>query len=293
MPGVQMPHCAPPWSTNACCTACSRSAGREPSMVVIDAPVALRERHEAAVDELAVEQHRARAALAFAAAFLGAGEAAAPRAARRAAAPSDAPSTATAVAVDREATVASAALRHAPPPARSHQPLGRDRDRGGRRRRSRARSRWRSPAPGRPSAARRCPSRRRVRTRTATSSKMHADRRHVRRGRHDVVGHLRVGHPAFPPDDVLVERPADRLRDAAFDLAGREHRVDRPCRPPAPRRSRRRASRRCQVDRDLGDVRPPRRRRRRRRPVRLVVPRDARRRLVLRRRSQRARGART
>ena len=45
-------------------------------MVVIDAPVGLRQRHQAAVDQLAVEQHGAGAALAFAAAFLGAGEAA-------------------------------------------------------------------------------------------------------------------------------------------------------------------------------------------------------------------------
>ena len=31
---------------------------------------------------------------------------------------------------------------------------------------------------------------------------------------------------AFAPDDILVERPADRLRDPALDLPRRQHRVD-------------------------------------------------------------------
>ncbi len=87
MPGVQMPHCAPPCSRNACCTACSTSASATPSIVVISAPSACTTA-QAAVHELAVHEHRAGAALAFAAALLGAGRvsAATRRAARRAAA---------------------------------------------------------------------------------------------------------------------------------------------------------------------------------------------------------------
>src|SRR5580698_1508420 len=38
MPGVQMPHWAPPYSRNACWTALSLSPLATPSMVVIDAP---------------------------------------------------------------------------------------------------------------------------------------------------------------------------------------------------------------------------------------------------------------
>ena len=50
-------------------------SGATPSIVVPDrAPSACAQRHQAAVDQLAVEQHRAGAALAFAAAFLGAGQ---------------------------------------------------------------------------------------------------------------------------------------------------------------------------------------------------------------------------
>ena len=37
----------------------------------------------------------------------------------------------------------------------------------------------------------------------------HADRRQIHRRRHDVVGHLRVGHPAVAPDHVFVQRAAD------------------------------------------------------------------------------------
>ena len=53
-----------------------------------------------------------------------------------------------------------------------------------------------------------------------------ADGRDIGRGRHDVVGHLAVGHAAVFPDHILVQRIADALRDAAFDLARREHRMD-------------------------------------------------------------------
>ena len=59
---------------NASCTACSRSPVATPSIVVIARALGLQQRDEAAVDEAAVEQHGAGAALAFAAALFGAGE---------------------------------------------------------------------------------------------------------------------------------------------------------------------------------------------------------------------------
>ena len=73
MPGVQMPHCAPPCSTNARCSGCSPPS---PSIVVTRAPwtCATGTRHEFTGSPST--EHRARAALAFAAAFLGAGQSA-------------------------------------------------------------------------------------------------------------------------------------------------------------------------------------------------------------------------
>jgi hypothetical protein len=40
MPGVQIPHCAPPCVMNACCTACNVSPIAKPSIVRISAPSA-------------------------------------------------------------------------------------------------------------------------------------------------------------------------------------------------------------------------------------------------------------
>ena len=76
MPGVQMPHCAPPHDRNASWTACSCVAVGDP----LDRDdLARRRRAPAGTRQLftscAVEQHRAGAALALAAAFLGAGQA--------------------------------------------------------------------------------------------------------------------------------------------------------------------------------------------------------------------------
>ena len=69
-PGVQMPHCAPPYAMKASCTACRRSPSATPSIVTMTDPSACSERHEAAVHEPAVERDRARAAFPFAASFL-------------------------------------------------------------------------------------------------------------------------------------------------------------------------------------------------------------------------------
>ena len=55
--------------------------------------------------------------------------------------------------------------------------------------------------------------------------KEHVNRRNILRGRHNVVGHLVVGHVAVLPDDFFVERVADALRDAAFDLPCGQHRM--------------------------------------------------------------------
>ena len=51
------------------------------------------------------------------------------------------------------------------------------------------------------------------------------NRRNILCGGHDVVGHLVVGHVAVLQDDFFVERVADALRDAAFDLAAGEYRM--------------------------------------------------------------------
>ena len=79
MPGVQIPHWAPPVSRNACWSGESGPSPRQPldgdDLVAVD----LADRDEAAVDELAVEEDGARAALALAAALLGAGQAEVPR----------------------------------------------------------------------------------------------------------------------------------------------------------------------------------------------------------------------
>ena len=125
-----------------------------------------------------------------------------------------------------------------------------------------------------------------------TSSKYDADRRQVHRGRHDVVGHLRVGHSPLAPRDIFVERPADPLRDTAFDLSAGEDRVDDlahflngdevvdarlPC---------------GSVDRHFGDVDGPARTSRTRRPCTFVVPAKSGRWLILARCAQRAEGRR-
>ena len=71
IPGVQMPHCAPPCSTNA---RCSGWRPPSPSIVVTRVPATCASGHQARVHRHAVDQHRAGAALPFAAAFLGAGQ---------------------------------------------------------------------------------------------------------------------------------------------------------------------------------------------------------------------------
>ena len=43
---------------------------------------------------------------------------------------------------------------------------------------------------------------------------------------HDVVGHLVVGHVSVLQDDLFIERIADALRDAAFNLSGSEHGIE-------------------------------------------------------------------
>jgi hypothetical protein len=63
IPGVQIPHCAPPSSMNARCSGNTfdRRDGRS---------VGLQHRHQTAVDEFTVDDDGARAAFTFAAPFL-------------------------------------------------------------------------------------------------------------------------------------------------------------------------------------------------------------------------------
>ena len=73
-PGVQKPHCTAPVSANASCTGCSCRRSRAPRRVDDLVAVRLRGENEARAHELAVEQHRARAALALLARVLRAGQ---------------------------------------------------------------------------------------------------------------------------------------------------------------------------------------------------------------------------
>jgi hypothetical protein len=74
MPGVQMPHCAPPHLRNACCTGCRRRPGK-PLDGAQRSSLGLEHRNQAAVHQLAIQQHGAGTALSFAAALLGSGKA--------------------------------------------------------------------------------------------------------------------------------------------------------------------------------------------------------------------------
>ena len=71
MPGVQMPHCAPPCSTNA---RCSGWRPLKPFNRRHAGAGHLRDGDQAGIDRRAVDQHGAGAALAFSAAFLRPGE---------------------------------------------------------------------------------------------------------------------------------------------------------------------------------------------------------------------------
>ena len=73
-PGVQKPHCTAPASANASCTGCSVASPREPFDRDDVVAVRLCREDEARADELAVEEHRARAALALLARVLRAGK---------------------------------------------------------------------------------------------------------------------------------------------------------------------------------------------------------------------------
>ena len=73
-PEVQKPHCGASCSMKACCSGSSLPFCASPSTVWIGAAVHPHRELAARVHRLAVEQHRARAALAAIAADLGAGE---------------------------------------------------------------------------------------------------------------------------------------------------------------------------------------------------------------------------
>ncbi len=74
MPGVQMPHWAPPFSRKHCWMGWSFSLMAMPSMVVMLCAFGLQDGDEAGVDEVSVEDDGAGSAFAFSAAFFGAGE---------------------------------------------------------------------------------------------------------------------------------------------------------------------------------------------------------------------------
>ena len=99
MPGVQMPHCAPPCSMNASCTAWSRSPCGHAFDRRDRRAVGVQQRHEAAVHELAVERtEQAPHSPSPQPSFVPVSRSCS--AARRAAAPSDARAASTGGAVD-------------------------------------------------------------------------------------------------------------------------------------------------------------------------------------------------
>src|SRR5690349_2813465 len=69
-------------------------------------------------------------------------------------------------------------------------------------------------------------SRRTVRIRNLLE--VHANRRKIRGGRHDVVRHLAIDHAPFTPDYIFIEGEADTLGYTAFDLPGGQNRIDNP-----------------------------------------------------------------
>ena len=73
-PGVQKPHCTAPASANASCTGWSAVVPSEALDGDDVVPVGLRRENEARAHELAVEEHRARAALPLLAGVLRAGK---------------------------------------------------------------------------------------------------------------------------------------------------------------------------------------------------------------------------
>jgi hypothetical protein len=89
IPGVQMPHCAPPQSRKVCCKTCIESLRRKSFDRNNVGPLSLENRYEAAIHEYAVHQHRARTTLAFSATFFRARQLEFDVATRRAGAPSD------------------------------------------------------------------------------------------------------------------------------------------------------------------------------------------------------------
>src|ERR1051325_5193667 len=50
--------------------------------------------------------------------------------------------------------------------------------------------------------------------------------RQVRGSRHNVIRHLPIRHPPLLPDDIFIQRIADGLRHATFDLASSQHRIN-------------------------------------------------------------------
>ena len=107
MPGVQMPHWAPPASRNACWSGprAAPPAGASPSTVRTSEPSTWQTGTRQRVDDRAVDEHGARAALPFPAALLGARSARGPRAGRRAAGacPGASTSTGSPLTVNRKA----------------------------------------------------------------------------------------------------------------------------------------------------------------------------------------------
>jgi len=72
IPGVQMPHCAPPHSRNASCKGFIKTCVEIPSMVMMFASVRLPHRNETTIHQHPVQQNGTRTALSLAASFFGA-----------------------------------------------------------------------------------------------------------------------------------------------------------------------------------------------------------------------------
>ena len=74
MPGVQMPHCAPPLLEKRLLQRMQLAVQREAFDCLNVRALGLQHRNEATVHELAIHAHGAGAALAFAASLLGPGQ---------------------------------------------------------------------------------------------------------------------------------------------------------------------------------------------------------------------------
>src|SRR5712692_5456952 len=228
IPGVQMPHCAPPQAMNASCTACNWSPLAMPSMVLILQPSACsagtRQLLTMAPSSSTVQAPHSPSPqpsfvpVSFSSSRITSSKRAMGYACTRRFSPFTTKERSTLLAL-------SGTRGLLPALERFHQNFGRNRyfvDADARGVLDGVDDRGRGPVHGQFADA--LGARRAVRV--TPLLEVHADAWYVGGGGHDVVRHLVVDHAAFLPVDLFVERAADGVRHAACDLSRGEHGMD-------------------------------------------------------------------